>query len=217
MDGGLARFTATLREWGVEVRGDELYVGDRFAAVCTFEPVAAFDGKLAEWCRAGARPFIGAPSGVFLWNHAPLGAGEDEVGTVVRAICHASRGAVLKIARDVLRELVVQRTFGLRELTHQYGFDEGMALLEATPGPYIEHVLAQIREVLAREQIEICVGLTEHRGPNPLRAWPPMTRAGADVPNERVDRELAGLEMVIWAFRDRVHAWDDEFWYDVFG
>src|SRR5262245_15592528 len=90
-----------------------------------------------------------------------------------------------------------------------------MALLEAAPGAYIDHVLAEIRAVLAREQLDIWVGLdTEGPGSNPVRAWPPMARAGVDIPNERVDGVLDKLEIEIWAFRERLYHSRDMVWYD---
>ena len=211
-----AQFTTTLRAWGVELRDDQLFIGDRLAALCRFEELGARNGKLAEWCAAGARPFVGAPVKLFTWTHAPLSIHDiDEHAALVRGIAHASLGAVLSVDEDELRELVVQRTFRLSELTQEYGFDEGDALLESAAGPYIDDVLAQVRAALAREQLDIWVGLdTDGPGPNPLRAWPPMTRAGADVPNEDVDRVLAKLEIEIWAFRERLYDSRDTFWYE---
>jgi len=127
----VSQFTSTLRAWGVELRDDQLFIGERLAALCRFEDLGARNGKLGEWCRAGTRPLIGAPSALFTWTHAPLSIHEiDEHATLVRAIAHASLGSVLSIDEDELRELVVQRTFRLTELTQPYGFDEGGALLE---------------------------------------------------------------------------------------
>src|SRR5262249_18384440 len=138
MERGASHFTGTLRAWGVELRDDQLFIGERLVALGRFEELGARDGKLGEWCRVGARPCGGAPSKLFRSTHAPVSIRDgDEHATLVRGIGHASLGPVLSIDEDELRELVVERRFQLANLNHRYGFDEGDALLERTPGPYI--------------------------------------------------------------------------------
>jgi hypothetical protein len=110
---------------------------------------------------------------------------------------------------------VVRRSFPLTEMTTPDGFEEGAALLERQPGPYVDDVVASVKQVLVTNQIDVWAGFSvDADGSNPLRISPPMAVAGAPVPSEQVDRVLYPLEVEIWAFAEKLGDSRDEFWID---
>jgi hypothetical protein len=195
------------------LQGQELRLQGEWIGTGRFEPLASADEALSQWIAVGARPFVGAPAGLFVWSH-PMANGSqqrDLVSTLVRA----ARGAGYRLDTHELRENVMRRTFPLTEATTPYGFEEGTAFLERRPGPYMDDVVAAVKRALTASQIEIWSGFDpDAEGNNPLRIYPPMDIAGELVPNERVDSVLYHLEVEIWAFPEKLGDACDQFWID---
>jgi len=196
----------------VTLKGEELQLQGEWIGNARFEPLEWADETLSRWVSAGARPCLGAPAGLFVWSHfmAPSGAGD-----LVAAIARAALGPGYRLDTHELREHVVRRQFQLTQLTSRYGFDEGSALLERKPGPYIDDAVAAIKRVLIANRIEAWAGFDpDAEGNNPLRLYPPMTIADEVVSNDRIDDVLYPLKVEICAFHARLGDALDDFWYD---
>ena len=195
----------------VTLAGDELHLEGEWVGAARFEPLGWADGPLREWVRHGARPYLGAPAGLFVWSHFLARDQSDLVETVARA----ATGAGYRLDTHELREHVVRRRFALTNMTSVYGFEEGRALLERQAGAYIDDAVSEIKRALASKRIDVWAGFDgDADGNNPLRIYPPMETAGEHVPNERVDHILGQLEIELWAFHEKLGFPNDEFWID---
>lgn len=207
------RFVEDLARADVTLQGDRIYLRGEWMGAGRFEPLGEADETLSKWISVGGRPFLGEPSGLFVWSHfmAPSNAG-DLVATLART----AYGAGYRLDTHGLRENVVRRRFRLTELTTPDGFEEGSALLEREPGPYLDEVVSAVKQALEANQITAWAGVSrEARGTNPLRLYPPVEQAGHHVPNERVDDVLYPLTVEIWAFHEKLGDDLDDFWYDL--
>jgi hypothetical protein len=142
----------------------------------------------------------------------------SDAGDLVAALAHAAYGAGYRLDTHEVREHVVRRQFRLTQLTSPDGFDEGAALLEREPGPYMDEVVAAIKQVLDKNRISAWVGLSrEAVASNPLRLFPPMELAGHPALTEgiAIDDVLYPLMVEIWAFHDKLGDVLDDFWYDL--
>lgn len=195
------------------MHGEALRLQGEWMGNARFESLDWADEALSQWLAVGARPFVGAPAGLFVWSHVMANGSQqrDLVSTVVRA----AWGAGYRLDTHELRENVVRREFPLTEMTTPYGFEEGTAFLEREPGPYMDSVVTAVKRVLAANQIEVWAGFApDAEANNPLRLYPPMDIAGEQIPNQRVDRVLYHLDIEIWAFPERLGDSRDEFWID---
>ncbi len=214
----LAQGASTLRgeklgRGEVTLQGEKLLLQGEWIGNARFEPLEHADDTLSRWIAAGSRPFIGAPAGLFVWSHfmAPSDAQD-----LVETLAHAALGAGYRHDTHELREHVVRRRFQLTNLTSEYGFDEGAALLERQPGLYIDDVIAAVSQVLAADRIDAWVGFSrEAVGNNPIRLYPPVEVAGELIPNAHVDRVLYPLDVEIWALHEKLGDSLDAFWYDL--
>ena len=214
----IARGDVTLRgeplgQGAVTLQGDELQLQGQWMGNARFEPLEWADETLSQWISAGARPFVGAPAGLFVWSH--LMANRTQERDLVNTLARAARGAGYRLDTHELHENVLRRQFSLTETTTAYGFEEGTAFLERQPGPYMDDVVAAVKRALAANKIDIWAGFDpDAEGNNPLRLYPPMEVAGEPVPNERVDRVLYALDIEIWAFSAELRDPRGEFWID---
>jgi hypothetical protein len=201
-----ARFLAELAERGVTLAGDELMRDGVLVGSARFEPLTAASAQLAAWIGGGARPFLGAPAGLFVWRHY-LASRADRL-VIVPAIARAARGAVEDLDSHELRELVVRRRFALSELLSEHGLDEGRALLELKASSYLDSAAREARRILIDRQLDVWSGVDPESRPNPLR----IVSAGELGDDARVALDHAELEL--WAFDEALASGGDEFWID---
>lgn len=218
MDGGepetwRATFLDDLARRHVELRNDDLQLNGEWIGGARLVPLESATGPLKSWIAAGARAFVGAPAGLFMWSHY-LADGSQSSELAV-AIAHAARGAVQRLDRQEINELIELHAFPLTELTSSSGFEEGSVLLERRSGSYTEAVVAQVKAVLAAQQIEAWVGFEPDVEGNPIRLYPPLSVAGEEIAVAETDRVLSKLDVELWAFR--AHLWDrpDGFWIEL--
>jgi hypothetical protein len=206
---------AELAARNITLAGDELLAGDHLIGFGRFEDVSRAEGPLAAWIAHGERPWLGQSVGLFEWTH-PM-AGHDEIEALTQGLVHGAGGPVLRIDTAELRDMAIERSFRLDELTSEHGFDSGEALLTRHPGAYIDYVLDTIRSALTRAQIEPAwFGFSDRasRHENPIRLYPPVTHAGNGLPASEVDAVLYRVETVLWSFRGDIYDLDDNFWID---
>lgn len=216
----------SLASEGIAIEGDaevpdggELRAGDHLLGW------AAFDGlehggdrpALAPWIACDERAGLGRPVGLFRWTHPA--ADHDEKRRLLRAIARGARGVVARRDEDAAREMVTLRSFPVVGMLYEHGFDEGSALVERTRGAYADAVVAAAREILTRAQIDAAfVGFSvDPHAPdsNPLRIRPPLTRAGARIPADAVERTLYALDpLVMPAIATEAIDPADPFWDD---
>jgi hypothetical protein len=207
------KFIEDLARSEVTVQNDKIHLRGEWMGAARFEPLEWADETLSKWIALGTRPFVGEPAGLFVWSHFMV---PSDASDLVAALAHAARGAGYRLDTHELREHVVRRTFRLTQLTSPHGFDDGAALLEREPGPYMDDVVAAIKQVLDANRIDAWAGLSrEPVENNPLRLYPPMELAGEQVPNERIDDVLYLLTFEMWAFHDKLGDNLDDFWYDL--
>jgi hypothetical protein len=142
-------------------------------------------------------------------------AGPDEIDALTQGLVHAALGPVLRLDSGEVREMVVERSFRLDELTSEHGFDAGEALVDRQPGAYTDYVVDTIRAELTRARIgPAWLGMSKDtpRYQNPIRLYPPVTHAGNSVPTSEVDSVLYRLETTLWAFRGDICELHDPFW-----
>lgn len=214
---GSRRVRGPWREWltgalaarGITFAGEELRVGGvlcGFASLIDLADVAAVEPD-AAWWRPSRCPWVGAPAGVFSWDHTDEALAKDRL---VPALVDLGRGPFVRadVSGDQVRASVVRRRFPLSDLVGPHGFDDGAALLREDP-EYLEDVRRAAGSVIRDAGYRGDVG-TWPSHHNPLRLAGPLTRDGRAV----VDPEAVLRDHVleIWA-----HDWSilggAPFWY----